>query len=122
MAKFFGPVGFVATEEDPPGSGIWVEVATEKNYRGEVLKNIRSWDSSQYLNDNLNIRNSISIVADPYIQNKIESIRYVKWLGSYWKVTDVEVQRPRLVLSLGGVYNGPTAGTSGHSEEHPRIG
>ncbi len=122
MPKFFGPIGFVTPIEDPAGSGIWVEDATEKNYRGEVIKNSRSWESAQQLNDNLNIRNSISIVADPYISNKINTIRYVKWLGTYWKVTDVEVQYPRLVLTLGGVYNGQTAGTSRDSEEHPRIG
>ncbi len=122
MPKFFGPIGFVTPIEAPAGSGIWVEDATEKNYRGEVIKNSRSWESAQQLNDNLNIRNSISIVADPYISNKINTIRYVKWLGTYWKVTDVEVQYPRLVLTLGGVYNGQTAGTSQDSEEHPRIG
>lgn len=122
MPKFFGPIGFVTPIEDPAGSGIWVEDATEKNYRGEVIKNSRSWESAQQLNDNLNIRNSISIVADPYISNKINTIRYVKWLGTYWKVTDVEVQYPRLVLILGGVYNGPTAGTSQDSEEHPKLG
>lgn len=121
MPKFFGPIGFVTPIEDPAGSGIWVEDATEKNYRGEVIKNSRSWESAQQLNDNLNIRNSISIVADPYISNKINTIRYVKWLGTYWKVTDVEVQYPRLVLILGGVYNGQTAGTPRDSEEHPRI-
>ena len=108
MPKFFGPIGFVTPIEDPAGSGIWVEDATEKNYRGEVIKNSRSWESAQQLNDNLNIRNS--------------TIRYVKWLGTYWKVTDVEVQYPRLVLILGGVYNGPTAGTSQDSEEHPKLG
>lgn len=122
MPKFFGPIGFVTPIEDPAGSGIWVEDATEKNYRGEIIRNSRLWESSQQLNDNLNIRNAISIVADPYISNKINTIRYVKWLGTYWKVIDIEVQYPRLVLILGGVYNGPTAGTSQDSEEYPKLG
>lgn len=122
MAKFFGPIGFVTPVEDPIGSGIWIEKPVEKNYRGEVIKNIRRWDSSQQLNDNLNIRNSISIVADPYISNKLNTVRYVKWLGTYWQVVDIEVQYPRLLLNLGGVYNGPTVESSSNLEEYPRIG
>ena len=122
MSRFFGPIGFVTSEEIPEGSGIWKDVATEKNYRGEVSRSSKRWDTSQYLNDNLNISNTISIVADPYISNNLFAIRYVKWLGSYWKVISAEVQTPRIVLSLGGVYNGPTNGTSSGVEEHPKVG
>ncbi len=121
MSRFFGPVGFVTSMEVPEGSGIWIDVATEKNYRGEVSRNTKRWDNTQTLNDNINISNVVSIVADPYISNKLFAIKYVKWLGSYWEVTSAEVQYPRIVLSLGGVYNGPKAGTSPNSEEHPRI-
>ena len=121
MSRFFGPIGFVTHEENPVGSGIWVEVATEKNYRGDVQRNTKRWDSGEHLNDELNIGNTISIVADPYASGNLFAIRYVKWLGSYWKITNVEVQPPRLILSLGGVYNGPTAGTSDDSGEHPRF-
>lgn len=121
MSRFFGPIGFVTSMEIPEGSGIWVDVATEKNYRGEVSRNTKRWDSTQYLNDNLNINNIISIVADPYISNKLFTIKYVKWLGTYWEVSSAEVQYPQIILSLGGVYNGPTAETSSTSEGHPRI-
>jgi len=121
MSRFFGPIGFVTSEEIPEGSGIWVDVATEKNYRGEISRNTKRWDTSQNLNDNLNISNTISIVADPYISNNLFAIRYVKWLGSYWKVTSAEVQTPRIILSLGGVYNGPKDGTSSEVNEYPKI-
>lgn len=121
MSKFFGPIGFVTHIEDPEGSGIWVEVATERSYRGEVNRNYKRWENSQHLNDDANINNTISILADPYASNNLNSIRYVKWSGNYWKINSIEVQYPRLILSLGGVYNGPTSGTSGDSEEYPQF-
>ncbi len=121
MARFYGPIGFVDTIEDPPDSGIWVEIPIERKYRGEISRNTRRWDNSEYLNKNLNISNTISIVADPYISNHLNSIRYIKWLGGYWEVSSVDVAYPRLTLSIGGVYNGPTVETSGDSDEHPRI-
>ncbi len=121
MSKFYGPIGFVTFVEDPEGSGIWVEVAIEKSYRGEVNKNYKRWENSQHLNDDINISNTISIVADPYVSNNLNNIRYVKWSGNYWKITSVEVQYPRLVLTLGGVYNGPKDGTSSDFEEYPKI-
>lgn len=121
MPRFFGLIGFVTSEEIPEGSGIWKDVVVEKMYRGEVVKNNKRWDTNQHLNDDLNINNTISIVADPFVSNNLFSVRYIKWMGSYWKVTSAEVQFPRIILSLGGVYNGPTNGTSSEIEEHPRV-
>lgn len=122
MALFYGPIGFVETVEDPAGSGIWIEVPVEKNYRGEIQRNTKRWDSGDKINPNLNISNSISILADPYVSNHLNAIRYIKWLGGYWEITSVDVEFPRLLLSIGGVYNGPTVGSSSTPDEHPRIG
>lgn len=121
MSRFYGPIGFVSTVEEPEGSGIWIEVPIEHNYRGEVSKNNKRWDNGAYLNKNLNISNTISIVADPYISNHLNSIRYIKWLGGYWEISSVDVASPRLILSIGGVYNGPTVKSSESPEEYPRI-
>lgn len=122
MSLFYGPIGFVQTVEDPAGSGIWVEQTVEKNYRGDVSRYSKRYENgSQQVNPNLNISNTISIVADPYISNNAFAIRYIKWLGSYWEVSSIDVEPPRLILSIGGVYNGPTAGTSSDSGEHPRV-
>jgi hypothetical protein len=105
MAKFYGIVGFVYTTEDAPGS--YVEHATEKNYFGDILRNSKQWQNSGRINDDINISNRISIVADPYVENNLYALRYVVWMGSKWKVTDVDATNPpRLVLTLGGVYNG----------------
>lgn len=122
MGIFYGPIGFVETIEDPVGSGIWKEVPTERYYRGEVSRFSKRWDSgTQQVNPNISISNTISIVADPFLSNHVYAMRYIKWLGSYWEISSVDVETPRLILSIGGVYNGPTVGTSGDSGEHPRI-
>lgn len=103
MAKFYGKVGFMKTEETSPGD--WEEQINERYYYGDVTRNMRRWDSSSNQNDNLNINNEISIVSDPYAVQNFHAIRYVEWMGALWKVNSVDVQYPRLTLSIGGVYN-----------------
>lgn len=109
MNKFFGRVGFVCLKETAPS--VWTEVVTERHYCGDITRNSRRYQDSSHLNDNLNISNTISIVADPYALQNFHSLRYVNFMCSDWEVTDIEVQYPRLVLTLGGVYNGNKVGT-----------
>lgn len=105
MAKFCGPVGFVETIETAPG--VWSNNDVERVYYGDVLRNMSRWStSSETTNGELNINNQISIVADPYANENFHSMRYVGFMGTKWKITNVEVKYPRLILSLGGVYNG----------------
>jgi len=107
MAKFFGPIGYAGeTKETSPG--VWTEIITEYNYYGDVLKNISKVRSGDGLNDNIVIENQLSIVADEFAYSNFQSIRYAKWMGVLWKIASVNVQRPRLVLTIGEVYNGPT--------------
>ena len=104
MAKFFGTIGFGITEET--SLGVWEEKIIERQYYGDVLRFSRRWEMADKVNDNLNVSNQISIVADPYACENFAFIRYVEWAGVKWKVPTVEVQYPRLILSIGGVYNG----------------
>jgi hypothetical protein len=106
MARFYGAIGYGATVESPPG--VWSEVITERTYSGDVIRNTRKLQEGEQVNDDITVQNSISIVADAYANQNFFAIRYIVWMGSRWKVSDVEVQRPRLLLRLGGVYNGPT--------------
>lgn len=106
MAKFFGAVGYAETSET--ASGVWEETITERNYYGDVIRNNRRLEGGENLNDNIALNNLISIVADPYAVQHFFAIRYVKWMGASWRVTNVEVQSPRLILTIGGVYNGPS--------------
>lgn len=107
MARFHGKVGYSETEETRPG--VYEEVITERWYYGDVTRNTRRFESSDQVNTNVVINNMISIVADVYANGHFNNIRYVEWMGSKWKVTNVEVQRPRLLLTLGDVYNGYTS-------------
>lgn len=106
MAKFYGKVGYAETVEKPVGSGIWVESIVEREYYGDLIRNTRRLQSDNQVNDDINVSNEISIVSDPYANQNFYAMRYVEFMGTKWKVTNVEVQYPRLILSVGGVYNG----------------
>lgn len=110
MAKFYGEIGFGHTVEDPPDSGVFKKEITEKSYYGDVIRNTRQLQEADKVNNDLSVNNSISIVADAYASENFFAMLYIKWAGAYWIVSDVDAtQRPRLVLRLGGVYNGPKA-------------
>jgi hypothetical protein len=104
MAKFCGIIGYAKTSET--SDGIWSEVITEKTYRGDVLKISKKYQSNENLNDDIVINNEISIVSDPYATENFQYMRYVKWMGVHWKISSIDVQYPRLILRIGGVYNG----------------
>ena len=106
MAKFFGPIGYaVATETRP---GVWKDQIEERNYYGDVIRDTSRWTANpDSTNDDLTINNQFSIVADPFALNHFHTMKYVKYMGAYWKVTSVEPKFPRLIISVGGVYNGP---------------
>lgn len=111
MAKFNGVIGYnEGTVESPPESGVWKEKIVEREAFGDILRTSRQLREGEYLNNDLTVGNSISIVADAYANEHFFAIRYVNWAGTNWRVEDVTVERPRLILRLGGVYNGETAG------------
>lgn len=109
MARFYGQVGYGVTVESPPDSGVWVDQITEMTYYGDVVRNTRKLTEGEQLNSDISVVNSISIVADEYAIEHFFLIKYIRWAGVLWTVTNVEVRSPRLILSLGSVYNGPTA-------------
>lgn len=104
MAKFYGAVGYATQEETEPG--VWQDKIIERNYSGDLGRNNFRLQSSEHLNDNVNISNEISIISDPYANENFHSMRYVEFMGAKWKITNVEVKYPRLILTVGGVYNG----------------
>ena len=108
MAKFHGKVGYGESVEESPG--VHVDNIVERTYYGDVVRNTRSLsDTGEKLNQDLSVGNTISIVADAYANEHFFAIRYLEWAGVLFTVTTVEVQHPRLLLSLGEVYNGPSA-------------
>ena len=117
MARFFGKVGYVSIDNTAPG--IYEEVSVVKNYYGNVLRNTRRYESGEHLNDNLTVNNMISILADAYAFDHFFAMRWIEWMGIRWKITNIEVQRPRLILTIGGVYNGQEDGPSVDTGDTP---
>ena len=104
MAKFYGNIGYEKMVEKNPG--VWKEEIVTYPYYGELVRNTRRLQSSDQLNDDITVANEISIIADPFANKNFYSMRYVEFNGAKWKISNVEVRYPRLVLTLGGLYNG----------------
>lgn len=103
MNKFYGKVGFGETQETVPG--VWVDEITERNYFGDIIRNTSKQQNSNNLNDNLIFNNQISIVSDPFAYQNFYNIKYIELYNAKWKITSVEVKQPRLILTLGDMYN-----------------
>ena len=104
MPKFYGSIGYAISKETAPG--VWVEDIIEHQYSGDVYRNTRKLQSGNQVNDSIDISNEISILSDPFANENFHSMRYVTYMGAKWKVSSVEVRYPRLILTVGGLYNG----------------
>ena len=104
MAKTAGFIGYGVETEIKPG--VWENGPVEKPFYGDLIRNSKRNTNGEGLNDNIVINNQISILADPYAREHFHQIIYGRLMGASWKVTDVTVELPRLILNLGGVYNG----------------
>lgn len=107
--RFYGPIGYFNTVETSPG--VWEKIITEVYAYGDVKRNSRGLSSGEEVNSDLTVGNSISIVADEYANEHFHAIQYLKWQGALWTVSNVLAEPPRLILRLGGLYNGNTAPT-----------
>lgn len=103
MNKFYGMVGFVKDQETSPG--VWQKVSEEHPYYGDVIRLDRRWDTPTEVNDHLTLSEEIRIVADSYVLDNLNYIKYVVYLGVKWKVNSITPEYPRIRLSLGGEYN-----------------
>lgn len=103
MAKFYGVVGYADSVETSPG--VWTEQITERPYYGEMLRTTRRLRTDSKVNDDVNVSNELSIISDPFANMNFFAMRYVEFMGAKWKITDVSVQHPRLILTIGGLYN-----------------
>ena len=104
MARFFGNVGYVISTN--PSPGVYDQESISREYFGDEIKSGSRWKSGDVINDDVIITNEISIVADPFAYTNFSAIRWVEWMGNKWKVESIRIDRPRLILSLGGIYNG----------------
>ena len=107
MGKWFGKIGYSISEETEPG--VWEPTIVEHEYYGDVTSNRINRQNSGEVNDRINLANVISIVADPFAYQNCSKMAYAEIMGANWKITDIEIQHPRLILTIGGVYNGQQA-------------
>ncbi len=109
--RFHGTVGYATSSETAPG--VWTEGITTREYTGDIIRAARRLEPSALapptLNENITVENRFSILADAYAYDNFANMRYVSWNGSNWTITSVEVQRPRLILTIGELWNGSTA-------------
>ena len=104
MGKWFGKIGYAVTAETEPG--LWEDTIVEREYYGDMISDRRKRQTSGEVNDNINLANVINIIADPFAYENCSRMVYADIMGAKWKITDIEVQYPRLILTIGGVYNG----------------
>ena len=103
MAKFYGKIGYIKTVEIEPG--VWQEQSIERDYYGDIIRNISRYQTSDKVNDDINLSNTFSIISDPFASENFQHMRYIVYMDTKWKISNVEVQYPRLLISTGGVYN-----------------
>lgn len=106
MSKWFGKIGYTVTGETEPG--LWEETTIEREYFGDMTSDHRKRQSSGEINTNVNLANVISIIADPFAYKNCSNMAYIEAMGTKWTISDIEVQYPRLILTIGGVYHGDT--------------
>lgn len=102
MARYYGNIGFATQVETSPG--IWEDIIEDRPYKGDVIRNGRRYDNSESINDDLVITNQFSIVSDAFLYSHIPSLRYIEYLGSKFKIVSVDIERPRVIINVGGVY------------------
>lgn len=104
MDRFYGAVGYITTVETRPG--IYTPTTVERNYYGNVNRKNYRWESSNHMNDDTTMSMEIAIMADEYAYQHCSELKYVEYMGAKWKVNTITPDRPRLVLTIGGEYNG----------------
>lgn len=104
MAKFYGAIGYTRHIESKPG--VWIDEVIERKYRGDVVMDQRRWQPGDKVNDDVSLDNSISIIADGYAYDNIGTMKYIVWNNTPWRIQSFSINRPRIVIQIGGIYNG----------------
>lgn len=103
MNRFYGTIGFCVNDEIEPG--IWEDTVTTKKYYIDIQKNFRKYSQGDTVTGSIQVSNTFSVIMDPYLNNNLQNIRFVEWMGSKWQIASIEVSSPRLIMTLGGQYN-----------------
>ena len=104
MTKCSGVIGYILSVETQPG--IWTGVPTEKNYYGDVVRDNRKIVDNNQINDSLNINNNISILSNKFMLENLAFMKFITFMSSKWKINSVDIIPPRIIITIGGLYNG----------------
>jgi hypothetical protein len=110
MSKYAGLVGYVTQEESVPG--VWSQVEKTSTMKGDIIRQsstngngARISDTGK-INDDISLSHRVSLLGDAYAFNNYYAIKWIKIDGHKWQVTSVELQRPRIIITVGGLWNG----------------
>jgi len=104
MPKCSGVIGYALAGETQPG--VWTEGITEKVYYGDVVRDSRRIVDQGEINGSININNNISVVSNKFMLDNLAFMRYISFAKSKWEISSVDIKPPRIVITLGGLYNG----------------
>ena len=104
MGKFAGSVGYVIETETNPG--VWSATDNVRHMQGDVLRVASTFQGNEKVNKDVTLQHRISLVGDSFAYEHFFEIRWIEYLGTKWEVTLLEVQKPRIIATLGGVYRG----------------
>lgn len=85
--------------------GVWKMQPEEVTHRAKLLTYNKDYDSGEEVNDDLKLRNRYEIVMKDK-KLDYQDMRYVIVKGTKWKVSALEFLEVRIIITLGGVYNG----------------
>lgn len=104
MAKFSGLVGYVTQEEKVPG--VWVPVENPRKMKGDVIRQSASSQNGNKVNSDISLNHRVSLIGDAYAFGNYYNIKWIELHGRKWEVSSVEIERPRIIVNLGGLWNG----------------
>ena len=103
MPKCSGVIGYALAGETQPG--VWTEGITEKRYIGDIIKDNRRIVDQGEINGSINISNNISVISNRFMLDNMAFMKYITYMNSKWKISSVDIKPPRIIITLGGVYN-----------------
>lgn len=104
MVKYAGLVYYTTQLETKPG--VWKDSVKEHFMRGDVLRKASSSQNGDKVNSDVSLNHRVSLIADEYALGNYHDIKGIQINGRVWQVESIEVQRPRLIVTLGGLLNG----------------
>lgn len=103
MARYSGLVGYVTQEETVPG--VWSPVENPRTMKGEIIRQSSTNPDHGKINSDISLNHRVSLWGDAYAFDSYYAIKWIQIDGRKWEVTSVEIKRPRIIVTVGGLWN-----------------